>query len=233
MSSIHNVFASVKKATEEYRSRESWRAFKMLSEFVEGVESMRDVGACVSVFGSARTAPEHPYSQLATATARKLASMGFGVITGGGPGIMEAANRGAFESHATSVGFNIILPFEQEPNKFLTSGKSIDFNYFFIRKVMFIKYSQAFVVCPGGFGTLDELFEALTLIQTRKINRFPVILVGKDYWKGLTDWIRQTMLVERLISPEDLDLFTVVDTPEEVADYLIGYYSSHEAKLNF
>jgi len=205
-----------------------------MSEFVEGFEKMAEIGPCVSIFGSARTKPGTEYYELATETAAKLTEAGFGVITGGGPGIMEAGNKGAYEQKGTSVGLNIELPFEQNHNPYIDPDKNIDFNYFFVRKVMFVKYSQGFVVLPGGFGTLDELFEALTLIQTHKINRFPVVLVGKSFWSGLIDWIKATLRDEfKTISPDDIDLFHLVDTAEEVAEVITNYYSNHVVKPNF
>jgi uncharacterized protein (TIGR00730 family) len=193
---------------------DSWRLFKIMSEFVEGFESLKDVNPCVSIFGSARTKPEDPVYQQTVEIARKLAESGFNIITGGGGGIMEAGNKGASEGGAQSIGLNIKLPFEQTPNPF--ADLEIEFNYFFVRKVMFIKYAQAYIGMPGGFGTLDEIFEALTLIQTKRIKPFPVILVGTDYWGGLIDWIKNTLLERHLISPEDLDLIHVIDDTDTV-----------------
>jgi hypothetical protein len=194
---------------------EPWRIFRIMSEFVDGFETMARVGFGVTIFGSARSEPGHRYYELARDTGRRLARAGLTVITGGGPGVMEAANRGAFEAGGQSVGLNIVLPFEQRANPYLT--RYIDFRYFFVRKVMFLKYARALVVLPGGFGTLDELFEALTLIQTNKIHAFPVFLLGSDYWKGLLEWTRETMLArESFISPDDMNLFEVTDDPEEV-----------------
>jgi hypothetical protein len=197
---------------------ESWRIFRIMAEFVEAVETLSKIHHAVSIFGSARTLPEDPYYQKAELLARRLAEKGFGVITGGGPGIMAAANKGAAEAGGQSVGMNIRLPFEQKPNPY--ANVSIDYKYFFIRKVMFVKYAMAYVILPGGFGTLDELFEALTLIQTRRIKPFPVILMGSEYWKGLVDWLRKTMLRDAKISQEDLEYLQVMDDPEEVVRYI-------------
>ncbi|MDR1395812.1 MAG: TIGR00730 family Rossman fold protein [Deltaproteobacteria bacterium] len=193
---------------------ESWRMFSIMAEFVRAFSVMSNYGPCVSLFGSARCLPDDSYYQLAEKTARLLAASGFGVVSGGGGGIMEAVNKGAAEAGGTSIGLNIELPHEQVPNTF--ANVRLDFHYFFIRKVVFVKYSQAYVIFPGGFGTLDELFEALTLIQTDRIRPFPAILVGSSYWKGLLDWMKDQMLGQGNISPEDLDSFSVVDEPEEV-----------------
>ena len=200
---------------------ESWRIFRIMAEFVEAIETLSEVKHAVSIFGSARTKPDDPYYQKAELLARRLAEAGFGVITGGGPGIMAAANKGAAEAGGQSVGMNIRLPFEQKPNPF--ANISIDYKYFFIRKVMFVKYAMAYVIFPGGFGTLDELFEALTLIQTKRIKRFPVILVGSEYWNGLVDWLKKTMLRDHNISPADLELFQIIDDPEEVVRHIQKY----------
>lgn len=195
---------------------------------------MQEIGPCVSIFGSARTKPGTKYYELSTEIASKLSSTGFGVITGGGPGIMEAGNKGAREAGGSSVGLNIELPFEQHNNPWVDPDKNIDFNYFFVRKVMFIKYAQGFVVLPGGFGTLDELFEALTLIQTNKIDRFPVVLVGTEFWGGLMDWVEDTLLKKfGNISEKDLDLYTIVDTADEVVEHLTNFYTNHAVKPNF
>ncbi len=213
---------------------ESWTIFKVMAEFVEGFEKMSEIGPCVSIFGSARTQPGTQYYELAVDVAEKLSNAGFGIITGGGPGIMEAGNKGAKEAGAPSVGLNIDLPFEQHSNPWIDKDKSIDFNYFFIRKVMFVKFAQAFVVLPGGFGTLDELFESLTLIQTQKIDRFPVVLVGREFWGGLIDWIKNTLLEQYgNISAKDLNLFSLVDTSEEVVEEINKFYTSHLLKPNF
>ncbi|MEK7827094.1 MAG: TIGR00730 family Rossman fold protein, partial [Thermodesulfobacteriota bacterium] len=192
---------------------ESWRIFRIMAEFVEAIETLSRVKHAVSIFGSARTKPDDPYYQKAELLARRLVEKGFGVITGGGPGVMAAANKGAAEAGGQSVGMNIRLPFEQKPNPY--ANVSIDYKYFFIRKVMFVKYAVAYVILPGGFGTMDELFEALTLIQTKRIKSFPVILMGSEYWKGLFDWLRKTMLRDNKISPDDLELFQMIDDPDE------------------
>jgi uncharacterized protein (TIGR00730 family) len=200
---------------------ESWRIFRIMAEFVEAIETLSRVKHAVSIFGSARTSPDDPYYQKTEILARLLAQKGFGVITGGGPGIMEAANKGAAEGGGQSVGMNIRLPYEQKPNPY--ANISIEYKYFFTRKVMFVKYAVAYVVLPGGFGTIDELFEALTLIQTKRIKSFPVILMGSEYWKGLIDWLRKTMLRDKMISPEDLGLFQIIDDPEEAVKYIQKY----------
>ncbi|MEZ4827447.1 MAG: TIGR00730 family Rossman fold protein [Bacteroidia bacterium] len=231
---LSTYFSERQKQWKKRTAQNSWLVFKIMAEFVEGFEKMAEIGPCVSIFGSARTKPDSPYYDLAVEIASKLASSGFGVITGGGPGIMEAGNKGAHEAGGASVGLNIELPFEQHSNPFIDPDKNIDFNYFFVRKVMFVKYAQGFVALPGGFGTLDELFEALTLIQTLKIDRFPVVLVGTNFWGGLIDWIRQTLLEQYgNISPDDMFLFTVVDTADEVVEYITNFYSKHSVKPNF
>lgn len=200
---------------------ESWRIFRIMAEFVEAIETLSRVKNAVSIFGSARTPPDDPYYQKAELVARLLAKRGFSVITGGGPGVMEAANKGASEAGGRSVGMNIRLPFEQKPNPY--ANINIDYKYFFTRKVMFVKYAVAYIVLPGGYGTLDELFEALTLIQTKRIKAFPVVLMGGEYWKGLLDWLRMTMLQDNKISPADLDLFQIIDDPEEIVRYIQRY----------
>ena len=205
-----------------------------MAEFVEGFEKMAKIGPCVSIFGSARTKREHPYYLMAEEIARQLTQKGYGVISGGGPGIMEAANKGAHSTGGKSVGLNIQLPFEQFYNPYIDMDKMMNFDYFFVRKVMFVKYAQGFVVLPGGMGTLDELFEALTLIQTGKIARFPIVLVGSDYWSGLLDWIKTTMLEkENNISEGDLNLFRVVDTAEDAVDHIVKFYEKYVLKPNF
>ena len=193
---------------------ESWRIFKILAEFVDGFEKLSEIHPCVSIFGSARVLPGEETYEKTVVLARKLAEQGFNIITGGGPGIMEAGNKGAREGGSKSIGLNIVLPLEQTTNPYV--DVKLEFQYFFVRKVMFIKYAQAYIGMPGGFGTLDEIFEALTLIQTKRIKPFPVILVGTDYWKSLWDWIKSTLLERRLISPEDIELVTIVDDPDEV-----------------
>lgn len=218
----------------DIKSHDSWELFKIMAEFVQGFEKMARIGPCVSVFGSARTEPSSPYYKLAEEIAYELSKKGFGVITGGGQGIMEAANRGARKAQGRSVGLNIFLPFEQAPNPFIDRDKLITFDYFFVRKVVFIKYSQGFVVLPGGFGTLDELFEALTLIQTHKIGKFPIVLVGSTYWQGLLDWLKNVVLGEQKnINPEDLNLFAVSDDPKEIAGLFRDFYSRYMLKPNF
>ncbi|OHE19057.1 MAG: Rossman fold protein, TIGR00730 family [Syntrophobacterales bacterium GWC2_56_13] len=200
---------------------ESWRIFRIMAEFVEAIETLSKVKHAVSIFGSARTQPDDPYYQKAEILARLLAENGFGVITGGGPGIMEAANKGSAEAGGQSVGMNIRLPLEQKPNPY--ANISIDYKYFFIRKVMFVKYAMAYVIMPGGFGTMDELFEAITLIQTKRIKCFPVILMGSEYWKGLFDWLKKTMLRDNKISPADMELFQIIDDPAEVVKHIQKY----------
>ena len=215
------------------KSNDSWALFKIMSEFVEGYETLSAIGPCISIFGSARTQEGDSNYQLTIAIAEAIAESGYGVISGGGPGIMEAANRGAQKAGGTSVGLNIELPFEQQSNPYIDQDKLINFQYFFVRKVMFVKYAQGFIVMPGGVGTLDELFEAYTLIQTDKVSKFPIILVGRDYWGGLIDWIKETVLKEKNISPEDLDLFELVDTKDEVMDCLNRFYIKDNYKPNF
>ncbi len=218
----------------EIKSYDSWVIFKVMSEFVEGFEKLAKIGPCVTIFGSARTKPDHEYYKMAEEMAAKLVRHGYGVISGGGPGIMEAANKGAKSENGKSVGLNIILPFEQHGNAYIDPDKLITFDYFFVRKVMFVKYSQGFIVMPGGFGTLDELFEALTLIQTKKIGKFPIVLVGKAYWGGLIDWIKDTMLTaENNISEKDLDLFNLVETPTEAVKVIDDFYSKYLLSPNF
>ncbi|WP_047245535.1 LOG family protein [Maribacter thermophilus] len=221
------------KGWNEIKTNDSWAIFKIMGEFVNGFEKMSKIGPCVSIFGSARTKEHNKYYQLAVSIAKKISEAGYGVITGGGPGIMEAGNRGANLAGGTSVGLNIDLPFEQHDNPYIDGDKSLDFDYFFVRKVMFVKYSQGFVVMPGGFGTLDELFEAITLIQTHKIGKFPIILVGSDFWSGLFDWIKDTMLSFGNISAEDLDLIKIVDTEEEVVNIIDSFYKGHTLSPNF
>ncbi|WP_299886219.1 TIGR00730 family Rossman fold protein [uncultured Lacinutrix sp.] len=222
------------KGWNENKTNDSWAIFKIMGEFVNGFEKMSQIGPCVSIFGSARTKPDHKYYKLAESVAKSICEAGYGVITGGGPGIMEAGNKGAHLAGGTSVGLNIELPFEQHDNPYIDNDKSLDFDYFFVRKVMFVKYSQGFVVMPGGFGTLDELFEAITLIQTNKIEKFPIILVGTDFWSGLMDWIKATML-DRFanVSPGDLDLIHLVDTEDEVVSILDAFYKEYGLSPNF
>ena len=205
-----------------------------MAEFVEGFEKLAKIGPCVSIFGSARTKPDHEYYLLGEEIAQKLTRKGYGVITGGGPGIMEAGNKGARATGGKSVGLNIVLPFEQTHNPYIDLDKLMNFDYFFVRKVMFLKYAQGFVVLPGGFGTLDELFEALTLIQTKKVAQFPVVLVGSQFWTGLVDWIKEVMLKkEQNIHEDDLLLFSVVDTADEAVNAIIEFYEKYVLKPNF
>jgi uncharacterized protein (TIGR00730 family) len=222
------------KGWNEIKTNDSWAIFKIMGEFVSGYEKLSQIGPCVSIFGSARTKPGHKYYELTEEIAKKIVEAGYGIITGGGPGIMEAGNKGAHLGGGTSVGLNIDLPFEQHDNPYIDSDKSLDFDYFFVRKVMFVKYSQGFVVMPGGFGTLDELFEAITLIQTKKIELFPIILVGKDFWSGLFDWIKDALLAKHgNISPKDLDLIHIVDTSDEVIYILDSFYKEFDLSPNF
>ncbi len=221
------------KTWNEIKTNDSWAIFKIMAEFVEGYEKLSKIGPCVSIFGSARSKPENQDYQLAEEIAFQLTQHGFGVITGGGPGIMEAGNKGANRGKGTSVGLNIELPFEQHDNPWIDSDKNLDFDYFFVRKVMFVKYSQGFVVMPGGFGTLDEFFEAITLIQTNKIGKFPIVLVGTDYWSGLLDWLKKTLVKEGKISSDDLDLFRLVDTAEDAVQHFVKFYEKYDLKPNF
>lgn len=222
------------KNWQEIKVKNSWSIFKIMSEFVGGFEKLSAIGPCVSIFGSARSNPDNKYYKMAELIARKLSENGYGIITGGGPGIMEAANKGASIAGGKSVGLNIKLPYEQEANKYIDKDKIINFDYFFVRKVMFIKYAQAFVVLPGGFGTLDELFEALTLIQTNKIKKFPVILVGKEFWKGMIEWIKETVLKqEKNIDEKDLFLFYLTDNSDEVVQKINEFYNKYYLQPNF
>lgn len=227
-------FAFKQRGWNETKTNDSWAIFKIMSEFVEGFEKLSKIKPCVTMFGSARTAPDHSNYLLAEEIAFELGRNGYGVITGGGPGIMEAANKGASRSGGASVGLNIELPFEQDSNPYIDKDKDIMFDYFFVRKVMFVKYSQGFIVLPGGFGTLDEFFEALTLIQTDKIGRFPVILVGKEFWGGLVQWMETTLLqAHNNIHNEDLELFQLVDTSEEAIEIINSFYSKYLLRPNF
>ncbi len=222
------------KGWNEIKTNDSWAIFKIMGEFVNGYEKLSRIGPCVSIFGSARTKPDNKYYKLAQSVAHAIVDAGYGVITGGGPGIMEAGNKGAHLAGGTSVGLNIDLPFEQHDNPYIDSDKSLDFDYFFVRKVMFVKYSQGFVVMPGGFGTLDELFEAITLIQTNKIEKFPIILVGTEFWSGIMDWVKDTLLDKfGNISATDLDLINLVDTEDEVIEILDAFYKKYELSPNF
>lgn len=222
------------KDWNEIKINDSWAIFKIIAEFVEGYERMAKIGPCISVFGSARTKPDNKYYEIGVEVSRLLAEGGYGVITGGGPGIMEAGNKGAHMGGGKSVGLNIDLPFEQNHNPYIDPEHNLEFDYFFVRKVMFVKYAQGFVVLPGGFGTLDELFEALTLIQTKKINQRPVVLIGSSYWTGLIDWIKTAMLdMESNISPKDIDLIKIVDTAQEAYNAIEDFYKSHQLSPNF
>lgn len=222
----------MKQWSRQLKGENSWTMFKVISEFVEGFETLNETGPCVSIFGSARTKPDHPYYKLAIEIARRLTEEGYGVITGGGPGIMEAGNKGAHLNGGTSVGLNINLPFEQGSNPYINQDKSLNFRYFFVRKVMFVKFAQALVALPGGFGTLDELFEVLTLVQTKKIMPVPIILVGSSYWSGLKAWIEDVMLgQENNINPVDLDLLPIVDTPDEVIQIINAFYDKKHGAL--
>lgn len=221
------------KNWNEVKTNDSWALFKIMAEFVEGYEKMAKIGPCVSIFGSARTQPDSPYYEMAEEIAQKLTQIGFGVITGGGPGIMEAANKGARNGKGKSVGIGIKLPFETGLNQFVDYDYSINFDYFFARKVMFVKYAQGFIVLPGGMGTLDELFEALTLIQTQKTGRFPIVLVGVAFWSGLIDWLKETVLKEGNISEHDFELYRLVDTPDEAVGHIKAFYDKYMVKQNF
>ena len=218
---------------KESMGHSSWQIFKIMAEFVDGFEALCKIGPCISIFGSARTNPGTLYYDLSAEIARRLSEEGFGIITGGGPGIMEAANKGTVLANGKSVGLNIDLPFEQRPNDYIDKDKLLNFDYFFVRKVMFTKYSQGFVMMPGGFGTLDEFFEVATLIQTEKFKQMPMVLVGKKYWQGLINWLEDAMLVEGNINPEDLALFEIVDTAEEVVSYMLDYYRTRQLAPNF
>jgi uncharacterized protein (TIGR00730 family) len=218
----------------ETKAHSSWQIFKIMAEFVQGFEDLAKIGPCISIFGSARTDHSNKYYQLAVDIARRLSEEGFGIISGGGPGIMEAANKGAAIANGRSVGLNIELPFEQQPNEFIDPDKNLNFDYFFVRKVMFTKYSQGFIMMPGGWGTLDEFFEVATLIQTKKFTQTPMICVGSAYWKGLFDWMRQTMLLEeKNISEGDLDMIKIFDTSEEVVRYVHEFYADNKLQPNF
>ncbi len=228
---IRRAFSA--KDWNEIKTNDSWQIFKIISEVVGGFEKLARIGPCVSVFGSARTKPQHRYYKMAEEIAFKLTKHGFGIITGGGPGIMEAANKGASKGNGKSVGMNIALPFEQSSNKFIDQDKLFTFDYFFIRKIMFMKYSQGYIVMPGGYGTLDELFEAITLIQTQKMVHFPIILVAKDYWEDMVSWLKDKLLEEKNISPEDIDIVKIVDTPDEAVQAITSFYEKYSLKPNF
>ena len=226
--------ASKNKKWNEIKTNDSWSIFKIMGEFVEGYEKLSAIGPCISIFGSARTKPEDKYYKLAEDIAAEIVDRGYGVITGGGPGIMEAANKGANKKNGKSVGLCIKLPFEDTNNKFIDKDKELNFDYFFVRKVMFVRYAQGFVVMPGGFGTLDEVFEAITLIQTHKVEKFPIILVSSEFWSGMLDWIKATLLKENNnISSKDLDLIKIADTKEDVMDILEEFHNNYEFSPNF
>lgn len=235
---MSNNEEKIRKAFEnrdwnEIKVQDSWQIFKIMAEFVEAFEKLGKIGPCVSIFGSARTKPNSPYYELAEEIAKKVTEHGYGVITGGGPGIMEAANKGAKTAGGKSVGLNIELPFEQSSNPYIDSDKLITFDYFFVRKLMFIKYAQGFVVLPGGFGTMDELFEALTLIQTKKIGKFPIVMAGKEYWGGMFDWIKSTLIREKMIEPSDLNLLMLAEDADHAVKHINEFYSRYLLKPNF
>ena len=221
------------KTWSETISNDTWEIFKVMAEMVEGFNKLTRIGPCVSIFGSARTNENQKYYKLAEEIAYLLTKAGFGIITGGGQGIMEAANKGAHFAGGRSVGLNIALPFEQKPNPFIDSNKLLTFDYFYVRKTMFMRYSMGFVAMPGGFGTLDELTEAITLIQTHKLAKFPIVLVGKEYWEGLITWINKTVLTEKNIGQGDLDLFKLADSAEETVAYIVEFYKQYALKPNF
>lgn len=221
------------KDWQEIKAHDTWQIFKIMAEFVDGFEKLSKIGPCVSIFGSARTKPDHKFYHLAEDIAFKLTKEGYGIITGGGPGIMEAANKGAKTAGGKSVGLNIELPFEQSSNPYIDPDKLITFDYFFVRKLMFIKYAQGFVVLPGGFGTMDELFEALTLIQTKKIAKFPIVLAGREYWAGLFDWIQETLVTEKMVDEKDLNLLLLADDAEHAVNHINEFYSRYLLKPNF
>ncbi len=223
-----------RKQWKAIQSDKTWSIFKIMSEFVEGFEKLSNIGPCVSIFGSARTKPDNKYYKYAVEIAEKLTDKGYGIISGGGPGIMEAANKGAKNKKGASVGLNIDLPFEQTSNKYIDDDKNIYFNYFFVRKVMFVKYAQAFVVMPGGVGTLDELFEAITLIQTKKIQKIPIVLFGSDFWSDLLDWMKETLLEkEKTINKDDFNNFILVDDIDEAVDIIDNHYKENNLSPNF
>jgi uncharacterized protein (TIGR00730 family) len=224
---------SKQRRWSESKAHSSWQIFKIMAEFVDGFEALAKLGPCISIFGSARTAGGNPYYELAVDIAKGLSEEGFGIISGGGPGIMEAANKGAQLGGGKSVGLNIELPFEQQANSFIDRDANLHFDYFFVRKTLFTKYSQGFVMMPGGFGTMDEFFEVATLIQTGKMSPVPLILVGRNYWGGLMGWLETVMAKEKNISGEDLELLKVVDTAEEVVEHVLHFYTKHPLQPNF
>lgn len=224
---------SKQRRWSESKAHSSWQIFKIMAEFVDGFEALAKLGPCISIFGSARTEPGNMYYELAVDIAKRLSEEGFGIISGGGPGIMEAANKGAQLSGGKSVGLNIELPFEQQANPYIDRDANLHFDYFFVRKTLFTKYSQGFVMMPGGFGTMDEFFEVATLIQTGKMSQVPLILVGKQYWGGLMAWLETVMLKEKYISPENMDLLFVADTADEVAEHVLHFYTKNSLQPNF
>lgn len=228
---LHESFRQ--KTWDETITKDSWMVFKVMAELVQGYEKLAKVGPCVSIFGSARLKPEDKYYEMAVEIAQKITDLGFGIITGGGPGIMEAGNKGANIGKGPSIGLNIDLPFEQHFNPYIDKEYSMNFDYFFVRKVVFVKYSQGFVVMPGGFGTLDELTEAITLIQTNKIGRFPIVLVGSEFWGGLLDWFKQTLLSQGMIAEKDLNLYRVVDTADDAVAHIKAFYDKYAVNVNF
>jgi uncharacterized protein (TIGR00730 family) len=221
------------KNWNQIKTYDSWQIFKIMAEFVQGFERLAKIGPCVSVFGSARTKPTEKHYKLAEEVSYLLTKKGYGIITGGGPGIMEGANKGAHFAGGKSVGLNIKLPFEQKANPFIDPENLIEFDFFFVRKVIFMKYAQGYIVLPGGFGTMDELFEALTLVQTDKLVHFPIILVDSDYWAGLITWIQERMLEDENISPEDMDIFHIVDTAEDAVKIIDEFYKKYSLQPNF
>jgi len=229
----HDALQDIKLEQLLKTQEDIWRVFRVMSEFVEGFQTLSKLGPCVTIFGSARTKPGSRYYEMATNVAKEFVRNGYGIISGGGPGIMEAANKGAKEAGGASVGINIDLPFEQSANQYIDKDKLITFSHFYVRKVMFVKYAQAFVVMPGGFGTLDELFESVTLVQTKKVTHFPIILMGKEYWGGMLEWVKSTLLAEGTISKGDLDLFSITDDPKEPARIVVDFYKSIRHGPNF
>jgi uncharacterized protein (TIGR00730 family) len=221
------------KTWDEIITKDSWMVFKVMAEFVDGYEKLAKIGPCVSIFGSARLKPGSKYYEMAVEIAEKITKLGFGIITGGGPGIMEAGNKGAFNAEGRSIGLNIDLPFEQHFNPYINKSYSMNFDYFFVRKVMFVKYSQGFVVMPGGFGTLDELTEAMTLIQTNKIGKFPIVLIGSEFWGGLLEWFKTSLVKEGMIAEDDLNLYRVVDTADEAVAHIKAFYDKYSVNVNF
>jgi len=224
---LERRFKMPKKKIEDFKAEDNWRVFRIMAEFVEGFDELSKITPAVSIFGSARIKPGDKFYKVAEEIGRLLVKNGFAVITGGGPGLMEAANKGAYEEGGKSIGLNIEIPLEQKPNPYLT--KYLSFRYFFARKVMFVKYATAFVILPGGFGTMDEFFESITLIQTKKINPFPVVLVDKNYWRGLIDWLSKEMVGRGYINKEDLKIFSIVDKPEEVVEKIVSYFKKNKS----